>query len=309
MERKRIYHFGAQQDEKWHTLKVGIFSSSEIYRLFGAPTKKERATEVIRQKEENIAFPFCFSKLNKSIIDNDYMNFVFKELNPNLSVKDASFQAIKKDIKEWVKTGSLALSETQTYIDIIAGIEQIEMLSSSAYTYADEKAQEIIYNEQDISGGGFAIEWGNDNEPFAAHTFSQRNLYNADKVKMSFCKVEGLETGSSPDDTQNRTTPSEYKCPFSKKIHRQHTEIENDIDLLAFDKQKYYQIHHQIYVLMAEKGYWSSFDPRLLKNPKTAAKALHTVEVARNEMLCNQFETKVILATKLRDKIVSDFMD
>lgn len=305
--RKRIYHYGQQQDEDWHKLRIGKFTSSEIYRLMGEPTKADRAKEVVK-RIKNRTLGINKSKVVLKEMNNDYMNYAWKHLYPSYGVTSEQCKAAKDSLKSHIKDGS-PMSTTATAIYLtIAGIEQLDIIPSSAMTYIDEVAEEIIYKKQDTFGGSNATDWGNEYEYLAAITFKERNLYVPDNPKIAFCEIEGLETGCSPDDTENKTTPSEYKSPYSKKVHRRHLEITNDLDLLSYDSQKYYQMHHQIFVLGAEHGFWSSFDPRLLEmSPRHQARALHTIRVERNDSLCKQFHTRILEAIEVRDKIVSDF--
>lgn len=307
--RNRIYHYGQQQDEDWHKLRIGKFTSSEIYRLMGEPTKADRAKESVR-RWENKTLGVDLKKVDLSVMDNDYMNYAWKYLYPLYAIKSPQCKAAKDCLKKHVKDTSSKLTApgAMALFLVIAGIEQLDIIPSSAMTYIDEVAEEIIYEKQDSFGGCNATDWGNEYEYLAAITFAERNLYSADNPKMAFCEIEGLETGCSPDDTENKTTPSEYKSPYSKKVHRRHLEITNDLDLLAYDAQKYYQIHHQIFVLGAEHGFWSSFDPRLLEmSPRHQEKALHTIRVQRNDALCKKFYTRLLEAIEIRDRIVSDF--
>ena len=116
-----------------------------------------------------------------------------------------------------------------------------------------------------------------------------------------------LESVSSPDDTINSLIPSEYKCPINKEIHDDHTKIRTAFDLLAFDKQKYYQIQHQIWSLGAEFGYWTSYDPRLARIEKYAHKASHTLKIDLDKKVAAQFSKRIKHATIVRDRLINEF--
>jgi len=304
--RKRIYHYGQQQTEEWHNVRLGKFTSSTIYNLFNEPTKKERAIEVVKRMRAGTNLDHTVEDIDYSIMTNEYMNYVWGYLYPNSAKTSAECKEAKKNLKDFIKGSCEINALGNELIVAITGIETIDIIAHSALNYIYNKALDIYYGQAEINAGGAACDWGNEWEPVASNVFKQRNLYNSDRVKMAFCEVEGLETGTSPDDTENKTTPSEYKCPKSRKIHMEHTKIKNDIELLAYDKQKYFQVHHQMFVLGSENAFWSSFDPRLMNNPKTAKKALHTIEIQRNEELCAMFEKKILMATKIRNEYLEE---
>jgi hypothetical protein len=222
----RQYYFGEQQTEEWHALKLGLFSSSDIYKLFSEPKTKKA-----------------------------------------------------KEAGEWSKV---------------------------ALKYIEEKGADIIYQEgkEILSGSEIkALDWGNENEPLASKAFSSSMLIFPDKEKLSFVQF-GEYTGTSPDDTIDKTIPSEYKCPMNRNIHLDHMDILTGEDLKKYSKQKYYQLMHQMYCLGAEFGYWSSFDRRLLLNKETEHAVIHTIIVQRDEELCEQFAMKIQKAGETRDAFV-----
>lgn len=304
---KRINHFFGQQTQDWHDMKAGKFTSSEIYPLFSEVPKIERCREVVKRiNSSGVIFPVKINEEIKKIADNDYMNYVGKELKLKKILTKLQFDKAKKDLKLYLEGEKPLNVGSSLILDCIAGIEQIEMLGGAAYTYIYDKAIEIVYESQEINAGGAACDWGNEWEPVAAMRFRQSNFYAADTPKLSFCELEGMETGTSPDDTENYKNPSEYKCPKSRKIHIAHTKIRNDIELLAYSPQKYYQIHHQNWCLGSDSGFWSSYDPRLEQTKESKHLALHTIQVETSDNLKTQFESKILMAIKQRDEIVKE---
>jgi len=222
----RTYNYGEQQTEDWHALKLGLFSSSDIYKLFTEPKSKKA-----------------------------------------------------KEAGEW---------------------------SATAWKYIKEKATEIIYQQrkENLTGAEIkALDWGNENEPLASKHFNSSNLIFTDKRKLSFVQF-GEYTGTSPDDTIGLIIPSEYKCPLNMTIHMDHCDIKTGEDLKKYDKQKFLQLHHQIYCLGGEYGYWSSFDRRLLLNEETEHIAIHTIKVNRDKELCEEFDRRIQKAGEARDEYV-----
>lgn len=224
---ERIYNFGSQQTEEWHKLKLGIFSSSDIYKLFVDPKTKK-----------------------------------------------------SKEAGEF---------------------------SSTSWKYIKEKACEVIYQEREITPTTKAMDWGNENESLARQFFIENSLQFPDEEKISFLQF-GNYTGTSPDDTINKKIPSEYKNPFNRLIHLDHLDIKTEEDLYKYSKQKFYQIHHQIYCLGAEFGFWSSFDRRLLLNEETKHLAIHTIKIQRNQELCEEFERRISKAGESRDLYIQSKM-
>lgn len=302
---KRINHFFGQQTQEWHDMKAGKISSSEVFALFADVPKIERCREVVKRiNSPGVIFPVKINEEIKKIADNDYMNYVGKELKLKKILTKLQFDKAKKDLKLYLEEEKPLNVGSSLILDCIAGVEQIEMLGGATYTYLYNKALEVIYESQEINTGGAACEWGNEWEPIAAIRFRQNNFYSADNPKLAFCELEGMETGTSPDDTQNHKTPSEYKCPKSRKVHMEHTKIKDDLDLLLYSPQKYYQIHHQNWCLGAEFGYWTSYDPRLEQIEEAKHLSLHTIQVEANANVMAQFESKIPMAIKQRDEIV-----
>jgi hypothetical protein len=63
--KQRIYYFGVQQDERWHRLRNGLFTSSDIYIIMNEPKTK-------KQKEQ------CyFSKAGVDFIDSKANDIIY----------------------------------------------------------------------------------------------------------------------------------------------------------------------------------------------------------------------------------------
>ena len=303
---KRIYHYFGQNTQEWHEARTGKFTSSQIYRLFGQVTKNDRIRAAIEGlKHRTIKLTHSVAAWEK--ITNDDMNDAWEIMYPNDKISGTFCQPIKKNLKAFIaKKGELS-NDASNLLDVILGAKIVNPLPKSALTYIEELAIELAYEKQDVGEEYKQMEWGNYYEPIASELFIKNNIYAADKPKIAFCEIEGMETGTSPDDTENKTKPSEYKCPITKKVHIAHTKLKTDLDLLAYDAQKYYQMHHQIWVLGAKYGKWSSYDDRLLEIEKMKHKTLHTIKVERNEELCKQFISRITQATQIRDRMVSEF--
>jgi len=190
-------------------------------------------------------------------------------------------------------------------------LHYIEVASGSMQMLCKKKALELIYEAPDMDLDGIAaVDWGNENEGYARQILENERLdiiLDKDEKKISFVQNLNLQTGSSPDDTIQGITPVEYKNPFNKGIHYDHWQIKTADQLLAFDKQKYYQLQHQIWMLNAKFGYFVSFDQRLLNTAKFSHKALFVLKIERNENIMQQFEPKLLQAIQVRDKFIETF--
>lgn len=312
---------GEQNTDIWKQKKVGKFSSSEIFKLYENPSKQSKAKAVIAQLKNNLW------GVNAQMVDyrpnNDEMTYIGKYLVSAGFCKSRDITAAKKELKSAFSCDFFNLDNLENYDldenDLLLmracyAIEWIDILAGSAVGYAKQKALEIIHNElkDDLSKVKIkAIDWGNEYEPVASQYFENKTCKFVDSGEDKVMIVEHLdfESVSSPDDTIDSIVPSEYKCPINKAIHYDHTKIRTAADLLAFDKQKYMQVQHQIFSLHAEYGFWSSFDPRLLRRKSTKHKALHTLKIKLNKKISRQFEKRIRHATVIRDEFVNDFMN
>lgn len=312
------FHYGEQSTYEWHKLRLGNFTSSTIHQLFSEPTKQNKANLAMVELKRNL-WP-----INKEVVDyrpnNTSINYAIKYLVSFGFGSNIEFEKAKKALKEYFKHDSFCFinlddfSITQ-YEDLLLracyAIDNIDVFGGSATTLIKEKANEIIYGEpKEELEGVRALEWGKENEPLASKFFQEKTLNFCDSgsKKIAFVSVNEMATGTSPDDTIDGFIPSEYKCPINRNKHYDHTKIKNSNDLFNFDKQKYYQMMHQMWVLKSEFGYWSSFHPHLLRKTSTRHKALHTIKVRANNNIIKQFPKLIKQAELLRDKFVLDFL-
>ena len=224
----RVLYYGQQRTQEWHDLRLGKFTSSEIYKLMQKPRSSK--------------------------------------------------------------------SE----------------FSASGLTYISAKAQEVCYGVPSPSASSLAIQWGEEWEPIAAEQFDKTYLHPRllfkDDEDLQFIASESLPTGGSPDDLVDGM-PAEYKCPYNPTNHFKHCQINTLEELLAFDKQKAWQLIHQMWLMRADGAYWCSFDPRLLHSEKCPHRALHVIEVEQIQEACDQIEERVAAAHELMKKEVERFLN
>lgn len=314
---KTKMHFLETKDE-WHDLRLGKFTSSTIYQLFEDSSKQTKANAAMTQIQNG------HWVLNENIVsarpNTAEINYAAKYLLSSALASKNDLRYSKCELKAAFKDESFSFQNIENFnlrnstaLLMIAcyAIEYIECMAGSAVSLAKKKAHELIYQEaeEDLSNVA-VIEWGIENEPLAARQFELENLdLFLDQRKVSFIEIEGLESGSTPDDTlDNYTIPVEYKCPKNKGIHYDHCFLNNALDLYNFDKQKYYQVQHQIWTMGATHGYWSSFDKRLLRVDNFKNRALHTLKIKLNPQVAREFPKRIEDATRVRDEFINNFL-
>ena len=312
-------HFGEQNTDNWQKLRLGKFTSSTTFQLFEEPSKQTRTKAAVTQIQNGL---WC---VNEEILscrpNNDALNYAGKYLVAAKMCKATEITRSKKVLKEVFKDNALCMDNIDDFgfwnselllMSLCYAIDNIDVLAGSSVGLAKKKALEIIHEEQeDDLSHVEAIQWGNDNESVARKFFESKTLNFVDSGhdRIMFVEIEGLESGSSPDDTIEHLVPVEYKCPKNRAIHHDHTKIRSSQDLFNFNKQKWYQVQHQIWSLKSEFGYWSSFDPRLLNSSIAKHKALHTIKIPLDKTVASQFETKIRLATEVRNEFVEEFIN
>lgn len=304
--------YGSQQTEEWHSLRLGLFTSSVIWHLFEQSSKQSKAIALMQQLKDGVW------KLDNNVLNHrptaTEVDYICKYLVEYKFIKKVDVLFLKKELRSILKNG-VPLSSDEVVkkclliLTACYALEKIEVCSGSMSMLCKKKALELIYEapENDLSGVA-AVDWGNENEPLARQFFEDETLemLDMDNKKISFVQNLKLQTGSSPDDTIGGKIPVEYKNPWNRGIHYDHWQIKNANDLLRFDPQKYFQLQHQIWILGANYGYFCSFDQRLL-HTKFKNKALFVLKVERNEQIAQSFEPKLLQAIQVRDKFYFDF--
>jgi len=301
--------YGDQRTDQWHKLRLGLFTSSTIYHLFEDSSKQAKATALMGQIKDGIWRP-TGEVLNHRPTSDD-MKYICDYLVKFKFLKALDVPFLKKDLKAALK-GAVGELPKDCLLILTAcyALQKIEVASGSMLMLCKKKAMDIIYEDTDEDLMGIdAIEWGIENEPLALSFFERNSLERLDEKeqKISFILNERLQTGSSPDATiDGGKIPVEVKNPRQRGIHYDHNRIKTADDLFAFDKQKYYQIQHQIWCLGAKYGFFASFDRRLL-GTKFEHKTLHYIRIERNEKVMQQFEPRLLQAIEVRNKFINEF--
>jgi len=305
--------YGEQRTPEWQELRLGLFTSSIIYHLFEDSSKQAKSTALMQQLKEGV-----WSVTNEVLTyrpNSQELKYICEYLVKFSLIKSFDVPFIKKDLKEVLKGGVLSASEyTKDCLLVLTAcyaLKNIEVASGSMQMICKKKAEDIIWEKEEETPITKAMQWGIDNEALALQYFEiiALEILQKDNEKVSFVMDADLQTGSSPDgtiSTRKGLIPVEVKNPFNRGIHYDHCKIKTADDLFQFDRQKYFQIQHQIFCLGAEYGWFVSFDKRLL-GTKYAHKALHYIKIEPNKKVQNEFEPRLAQAVKLRDKFISEF--
>jgi len=199
--------YGEQQTEMWHSLRLGLFTSSTIYHLFEDSSKQAKAIALMQHLKDNKL------RLSQDALKHrptsDDLTYICKYLADYKFIKTADVPFLKKDLKAVIKGGSFSITDSKDCLLILTAchaMKHIEVASGSMLMLCKRKALELIYKSPDMDLDGIpAIEWGNETEDYAREVFKNQTLEMLDQreSKISFIKNFELQTGSSPDDTIN----------------------------------------------------------------------------------------------------------
>ena len=221
----RVEYFDIEQgSEQWLQMKIGVFSSSEIFHLFTEPKTK-------KDKDDGV-------------------------------------------------------------------------LSQSAKSYIEGKAEEIIYNEPSSLPDMDALLWGQECEPLAAEAYA--HITKQELFEIGFVTL-GEDTGTSPDRYVGNDGLLEIKCPHKKLKHIKNIMYLNSPkDLLKHYKQYYYQCQHQMYITGRKWCDFVSFDKRILDTECDWNKCIKILRIPFDETL--PFESKIKKAVEYRNHIVKSML-
>lgn len=146
------------------------------------------------------------------------------------------------------------------------------LLSTGGKTYAEEIVVETLTGwYKDFSNE--ATEHGNNYEQEAIDSASillgQQPFNYAENE--AFFELVGRRFGGTPDATlgENFEGVLEVKCPFNPVYHLRALDLKSKGDLLKFNKQYYWQILCNCFVVNAPIGYFVSYNPKFPDKFKT----------------------------------------
>lgn len=160
-------------------------------------------------------------------------------------------------------------------------------LSETAKTYLCELIAEIITGEQ-ASIKGAALDWGTENEPFAAQKYDI--LYD-DVESVGIVISDDGKTGASPDGFVGDDGMIEIKCPYNSAIHVK-TVVSGEMP-----KEHMPQVQGNMMVNGRKWCDFISYDPRIKGKNRMFVK-----RVFRDDAYIEMLENKVSNFTKKLDQ-------
>jgi putative phage-type endonuclease len=139
------------------------------------------------------------------------------------------------------------------------------------------------------------MQWGIDNEPFAAEWYM--NYTKQDIEVCGFIEDENNIFGCSPDLLVGEKGMAQIKCPSSKKhMHYRDTDLTKSKDIK--DKEIYIQIQWEMFIAEREWSDFISYDPRFERiKPELMG---HIQRIYRDEKIITKLVTS---AKEMQSKI------
>ena len=193
-----------------------------------------------------------------------------------------------------------------------SGKKKGEMFGKTALSYIYEVAAERnllpkyikddflfeIYQEQ-VSVGNKFIDWGHDNEDFAAERYQLATR----------CELEECESITHPTIPYFSASPDristicstrkvvEIKCPLPKTFMEYMAEVKDNDTLKSVNSKYFYQVQAEMACTGLEKADFVAFCPFLKHN-------IHIVEITRDESVIAEFEKRILKANEIIEKMV-----
>lgn len=198
-----------------------------------------------------------------------------------------------------VRLGRFTASEFWRLMSTPRGKSE-ETLSDTAITYVEEKAAEILTNQQKVITG-WALEWGTDQEPNAIKCYEEKYGY---KVSRAGFVQFGEHAGGSVDGYM----PDQFievKCPYNSEHHVQYLQVKNALDLKIMEPKYFWQIQANL-LFNANKcseAVFISYDPRVL----IKRLMLHDTIIEPDKEAFELIGIKLGSAIKLKLQLLNDF--
>lgn len=206
---------------------------------------------------------------------------------------------------EWYIARKGKFTASEIYNLLTTSKKKDEVFGDTALSYIKEKVSEYIMNDnvfiemQDLNFSNMATRWGEQYEPEA------RTLYS----ELTGMPVE--ETGFIPYSQHSGGSPDgicadgegliEIKCPFNPSKHIEFMMMKSPDDLLAINKQYYWQC--QANLLFTGRRYidFVSYDPRMSDLLKLKILRIEA-DIKGLELL----STRISLASERLESMVSE---
>lgn len=219
---------------------------------------------------------------------------------------------IEQGSKEWL-VSRLGFFTGSRIGDLMTSGKKGEMFGKTALSYVYEVCAERdllqsyidddylfeIYQQQ-VSINNKFIEFGHDNEDFAAERYQL----------VTGCELEECESiqhptipyfSASPDRIAIKCTLKkvvEFKCPLPKTFMEYMAEVKDNDTLKAVNPKYFYQIQAELSVTGLDRADFVAFCPFLKHN-------IHIVEITRDEAVISEFEKRITEANKIINQILN----
>ncbi len=206
---------------------------------------------------------------------------------------------------EWFLARKGKLTASEIHNILASSRKKDEVLGETAMSYIKGKVAESVMNDdvfvemQDMAFSNAATRWGEMYEPDARRLYS--GLTGMDVEENGFIPYSP-HCGGSPDGmNKDGQGIIEIKCPFNSAKHVEFMLMKSPEDLLAANRQYYYQC--QANLLFTGRRYvdFISYDPRMSE--------LLNIKVLRIEANGKDFDllkTRISIAEERLEKMVSE---
>lgn len=288
--KSRILHFNIQQrTPAWFEIRVGKFTSSQIFKLFTQATKAARTAAALKEVSRGAWLSEDTAATTSEI------NFSAKQLD----ILGADLLQLKKQIK-----AGLSTENTQKVFEFCSALKNVHCFSDGAKIHILEKAAEFLFSASEFKFSNDAMQWGLDNEHRAKEVYLNYTGFSG--LDIGFCEF-GEDIGSSPDLLVNEKGLAEFKCPNQINHLKNILYIKTAEDLKRLSVQYWFQCQHQIFCTGRAWCDFVSFHPDLLSGPYSKL-SLHIVRIEKDEKIQRQFENVLPLAVKLRDQQTKEIL-
>lgn len=206
---------------------------------------------------------------------------------------------------EWYLARKGKFTASEIYNLLTTSRKKDEVFGDTALSYIKEKVSEYIMNDnvfiemQDLNFSNMVTRWGEQYEPEARQLYSE--LTGIEVEETGFIPYS-QHSGGSPDGMcADGEGLIEIKCPFNPSKHIEFMMMKSPDDLLAINKQYYWQC--QANLLFTGRRYidFVSYDPRMSDLLKLKILRIET-DIKGLELL----RTRISLASERLESMVSE---
>ena len=288
--KSRILHFNIEQrTPAWFEIRVGKFTSSQIFKLFAQATKAARTAAALKEVNRGGWLSEDTAATSSEI------NFAAKQLN----ILGGDLMKLKANVKAGTSSAN-----TQKVFEFCSALKNVHCFSEGAKVHILEKASEFLFSSSEFKFANDAMQWGLDHEQQAKEAYLDHTSFSG--LDVGFVEF-GNDTGSSPDLLVNEDGLAEFKCPNQINHLKNILYIKTAEDLRRLSVQYWFQCQHQIFCTGRPWCDFVSFHPDLITGPYSKL-SLHIVRIEKDEEIQAKFKSIIPLAAKLRDKQTKEIL-